>query len=304
MQLSGDYYQRVLDNLYDGIYFVDQDKTIIYWNAGAERHTGYTRAEVMGRHCWENLMHVNEQGVRLCDGMCPLSQTIADGRLREVDVYIHHKEGHRVPVSLRIAPIHDSKGQIAIAVEIVSENSPKLTLRQKLEELQGLALLDPLTKLGNRRYIETSLLGRLEAMSRYGWPFGILFIDIDHFKNINDNYGHEMGDRVLNMVGKTMSNTLRSFDLLGRWGGEEFIAILMNVNNDQLCSIANRYRSLVEQSSISVGTDLVRVTVSIGATLAESTDTVGSLVGRADRLMYQSKKSGRNHISIHKSGLE
>jgi diguanylate cyclase (GGDEF)-like protein/PAS domain S-box-containing protein len=300
MDFNSEYYKKVLDNLYDGIYFLDKDKKIIFWNKGAERHTGYKNSEVIGKHCWDNiLMHVDEKGMKLCDESCPISQTISDCRLREVEVYLHHKEGHRVPVSMRIAPIHDSDAQVVVAVEIFSEKSPKFTMHQKIEELKNLALIDPPTESGNRRYIEMNLKGRLEEMKRYRWSFGILFIDIDHFKNINDRYGHDIGDRILKMVSKTISNSLRSFDVLGRWGGEEFIAVVVNVNEEQLHAISDRLRLLVEQSSIVVGSDTVRATISLGATLTLENDTVYTMVKRADQLMYKSKASGRNCVSMN-----
>ena len=301
MDFDNNYYKRVLDTLYDGIYFLDQDKKIIYWNEGVERYTGYKHSEVLGRHCWDNvLMHVNSQGVRLCNGSCPISQAIADGRRREVEVYFHHKEGHRVPISMRVAPILGSNNQVIVAVEMFNENSPKFALHQKIEELQNLALLDSLVELGNRRYIEINLKGRLEELKRYGWQFGVLFIDIDHFKNINDLYGHDMGDKLLKMVGKTILNSIRPFDVLGRWGGEEFIVIMVNINQDNLYSVANRFRLFVEQSSISNGTEIVRATVSIGATLALRDDTIKTLVKRADELMYQSKGGGRNCVTMNR----
>jgi diguanylate cyclase (GGDEF)-like protein len=134
-------------------------------------------------------------------------------------------------------------------------------------------------------------------MWRYGWQFGIVLIDIDHFKNVNDLYGHEIGDRALKMVAQTLLKNLRSFDVIGRWGGEEFLAIIMNVRKDPLRSIANRFRVLVEQSSFSVGNDIVQVTISLGTTLARSDDTTADLLKRVETLMYQSKSGGRNRVS-------
>jgi diguanylate cyclase (GGDEF)-like protein/PAS domain S-box-containing protein len=299
MALNEEYYKKVLDNLYDGIYLLDEERRIIYWNSGAEKHTGYSHADVFMKRCDEVLRHVNDEGVPLCGKSCPVSQTIADGCLREVEVFLHHKEGHRLPVSMRIAPIKGSANQVVIAVEIFNDESPKFTLRQMLEEMKTRALLDPLLELGNRRFIENTINGRLEELNRYGWQFGILFIDLDHFKMINDAYGHETGDRVLQTVSKTMSNTLRSFDVLGRWGGEEFVAIVVNVVETQLYAVANRMRLLVEQSSISSGESIIRPTVSIGATLALPDDDIISLVQRADSLMYKSKDAGRNCITVH-----
>lgn len=300
MNINEEFYKKVLDNLYDGIYFINHNREIIYWNSGAERHTGYKHSEVMGKHCYDNIiMHVDEEGIPLCDKSCPVLQTIADGCVREVEVFQHHKEGHLIPVSLRIAPVSSSSNEIVVAVEIFNETSPKFTLRQKVEELRSMALIDSLTGTGNRRYIEMFLRSRLDEMKRYGWMFGILFIDIDYFKAINDKYGHDAGDRILKMAGKTILNSLRSFDFLGRWGGEEFIVILANVNGEQLYSIANRLRLLVEHSSTPIGTDIVHVTISIGAALALQDDDVHSIIKRADKLMYNSKASGRNCVSTN-----
>ncbi|RJQ46620.1 MAG: GGDEF domain-containing protein [Nitrospiraceae bacterium] len=299
MDLNEDYYKKVLDNLYDGIYFIDQGMKIIYWNKGAENHTGYTHADVIGKNCWKNiLMCVNEEGIKLCSGSCPISQTAADGCLREVDVYIHHKEGHLIPVSMRIAPIRDLAMQVVVAVEIYNESSPKFTLHQKIEELKKLTLVDPLTELGNRQYIEINLKGKLEELKRYDWSVGVLFIDIDNFKEINDNYGHNTGDQALKIVGRTMLNTLRTFDIIGRWGGEEFVAVIVNVDDEKLATVAERLRRLVERSGISRNSDRLGVTVSIGGTLARKDDTIDTVIKRADKLMYKSKASGRNCISI------
>jgi diguanylate cyclase (GGDEF)-like protein/PAS domain S-box-containing protein len=298
VQLSDEYYKKVLDNLYDGIYFIDRDLRIIYWNQGAEKLTGYNQSEVMFRHCYDLLMHTNEGGEKLCDGMCPVTGTITDGRLKEVDVYFHHREGHLVRASMRIAPIRDLNEQIVVAVEIYNENSPRFALHRQVEELKRLTLYDSLTELGNRAFIESTLKGRLEEMERYGWKFGLLFIDIDHFKEINDRFGHDTGDRVLKTVSRTMANSLRSFDIVGRWGGEEFVAIVVNVDEEKLYSVANRLRVLVQQSGIPTEAGIVRATVSIGGTLAQDGDTIETIIRRADQSMYNSKRNGRNCVSI------
>ena len=136
-------------------------------------------------------------------------------------------------------------------------------------------------------------------MERYGWPFGVLFVDIDRFKEVNDTLGHEVGDRVLRMVARTLSADQRSFDLLGRWGGEEFLVILTNVTDEGLWSIAERSRIRVQESSAGLEDgQSVSVTVSIGGTMAEKGDTLESLVRRADRRMYLSKSAGRNRVTV------
>jgi diguanylate cyclase (GGDEF)-like protein/PAS domain S-box-containing protein len=292
------FYKDVLDNLYDGIYFVSNDRTITYWNRGAGELTGYPANEAIGKKCGEIFRHVDNEGVKLCGDQCPVTQTLNDGRTREFDMFFHHKEGHLVPVSLRVAPVASQDRQLVVAVEIIGDSSPRYVIRQKLEQLEQLALCDSLTALANRRYLDINLSARIEELNRYGWSFGVLFMDIDHFKHINDTHGHSVGDKILKMVAKTLYNSVRPFDILGRWGGEEFVAILINVDNEHLNMIANRLRILVEQSLLYHDTTSIGATISIGGTLARRGDTANGLIQRADRLMYLSKKNGRNKVTI------
>jgi diguanylate cyclase (GGDEF)-like protein/PAS domain S-box-containing protein len=299
MNVEMNFYKDLLDNLYDGVYFLDGERKITYWNKGAERLTGYTQDEVIDCYCRSNLlMHVDENGVMLCEtNLCPAVKTLSDGQYREEDVFLHHKNGHRVPVSVRVAPILSPDGLVVGAVEIFSDNTSKVRTRQTLEELRRIALLDPLTEVGNRRYAELNLKFRLAERERYGWPFGILFIDIDHFKEINDRYGHDVGDDVLRMTARTLQNSLRAFDVVCRWGGEEFLAIIINVDEDRLRVVGEKLRNMVEQSSLTSDSDIVKVTISVGATVAKEGDSAEELVKRADRLMYGSKTSGRNLVT-------
>jgi len=291
--------RKILDNLYDPLYVVDRDRIIIYWNKSAENLTGFKTEEVVGKSCRDNiLVHVDAQGQPACDFHCPLMASIFNGREHVADINLLHKDGHRIPVQVRAIPIHDDTLNIVGAVEIFNDNSVRIAEQLKIDELQKMALLDPLTETGNRRYAEINLQARFDEMKRYDWRFGILFIDIDRFKDVNDTYGHEIGDKVLKMITKTIALSLRSFDFLGRWGGEEFIAIIPNVSDQQLHAIAHRSRALVEQSHLNIDAATVKVTISIGGTLVQPQDTVDSLVQRADRLMYESKKAGRNQVTI------
>jgi diguanylate cyclase (GGDEF)-like protein/PAS domain S-box-containing protein len=298
MKTDVKFYKHLLDNLYDGVYFVDKDRRITYWNKGAERITGYSAAEATGKHCSDNLlMHSDKQGNVLCLSLCPLAYSISDGKERSKEVYLRHKDGHRVPVTVRVAPMTDEQGVIMGGVEIFTDNTPAALAFDRLAELERMAYLDPLTGLANRRYAEITINARLEELQRYGWRFGVIFIDIDLFKNVNDRYGHEAGDEVLKTVAKTLQNSVRSFDVVSRWGGEEYVAVIANIEAEELFVTANRCRALVEQSSLP-SKPLLKVTISVGATLALADDTVSTLVKRADELMYQSKKAGRNCVTV------
>ena len=123
-------------------------------------------------------------------------------------------------------------------------------------------------------------------------------IDLDDFKQVNDRHGHLMGDEVLKMVARTLSGSKRPFDIVGRWGGEEFVVIIANVDRKKLRSIAERYRNFVERSKLNTAAAVIRVTVSIGATLCREDDSIYGLINRADQLMYKCKKAGRNCVRI------
>jgi len=288
----------IFDNLYEGLYFVDRACIIRYWNRVAEIITGYAASEVIGRNCSDDILsHIDEKGVTLCDRGCPLKISISEGGVHETEAFLKHRDGHRVPVSIRTFPLR-GEGGITGAVEVFVDNSSKTAFIHRIEELQRLVIIDHLTGLTNRRFIEMSIEARLNEMRRYGWPFGVLFIDIDNFKNINDLYGHETGDNVLRMIAQTFINNSRPFDTTGRWGGEEFVSIILNVDKARLTDVANRIRVLTEQSVLRIDSAIVRVTVSIGATMANLEDTVESLIRRADRLMYHAKASGKNRVMI------
>jgi len=299
MRKDKNFYKSILDNLYEGVYITDGSREIVYWNKEAERITGFRSDDVLGHHCFSNiLMHVDEKGVNLCETGCPLASTIADGRMREAEVYLSHRQGHRIPVTVRVTPLRDSSGAIIGAVELFNDNSANVAALQRLEELEKLALIDPLTEVGNRRYSEDFLQDRLGELYRYGWQSGVIFIDIDHFKVVNDEFGHDVGDEVLRMVARTLVKSIRSFDFIGRWGGEEFVAVILNVTEKDVAAIAEKFRALVKRSKLRVGDKIVRVSVSLGATLTKPNDTVESLMKRVDQLMYQSKSQGRNRVSV------
>jgi len=244
---------ELLENLYDGVYFVDRDRKITYWNKGAERISGYTQENLIGMHCHDNLLeHVTEKGTQLCREGCPLAATIEDGKPRESEIYLRHADGFRIPVLVRTSPIRDVNGEIIGAVEVFSNNQTLLKMKHRVDNLEHTVIFDPLTQIGARKHVEAKIKSALREFQHTNFPFGILFIDIDHFKLFNDTYGHLIGDKVLRAVANTLRFNLRETDTCGRWGGEEFLALISDINDDSLSSIAEKLRSLVEQTSISI----------------------------------------------------
>ena len=292
--------KEFLDYLYNGVYFIDRDKKITLWNKEAARITGYAPEEVLGKRCNEiPVAHIDTRGSNICiKGLCPLEKAVSQGRICEEEGYLHHKSGRRISVSLRIIPQWDADGRIEGTLQVFRSRSKEEEIRAKLEKMQKLALSDTVTELGNRRYGEKKLDEKLHELHRYHHPFGVIYTDIDGFKKINDTYGHEAGDRALKTISRSMLGSVRSFDAICRWGGEEFVGIIMNVNQKQLYSIAERMRTLVERSQLRVNGSSLSTTISVGATVARDFDTPDTLLERADHNMYECKAQGGNRVCI------
>jgi diguanylate cyclase (GGDEF)-like protein/PAS domain S-box-containing protein len=291
--------KEILNNLFDGIYVVDRSRRIVYWNPSAERITGYQVNEVFGRICSDNILnHIDETGKCLCDGLCPLARSMEDGCLRDTEIFMHHKSGHRMPVRVRTVPLRDGTGTIVGSIEIFRESRSQEALQDRLVELEKLALLDALTQLPNRRYATARLDAGLSQFRRTGQPMGILFIDIDHFKHFNDTHGHATGDQALQTLGQTFSHTIRPHDTIARWGGEEFIGIFPNTDCETLRMVAHRLCTLVRATRVEIPNASLGITVSVGGTISKPEDTSESLIDRADSMMYHGKQAGRNRFII------
>ncbi|MDD4311563.1 MAG: sensor domain-containing diguanylate cyclase [Eubacteriales bacterium] len=291
-------YREVFDDLFEGVYFVDKDRGITFWNQGATQITGFTSEEMLGRYCYDNLLnHVDDQGRQLCLGGCPLHQTLLDGEPRSAQVYLYHKNGYRIRVRVRIRPLL-VKGEIVGAAEVFSNADTTELYHLDNQELERLTLFDQLTQLPNRRYIDTYLDHQIRDFQLLGIPFGVMILDLDFFKRINDQYGHSTGDEMLKMVAGTLKNAMRRNDFVGRWGGEEFVAILRGVTLVELRMIAQKICRLVEQSGLKRGEEYLRITISIGATLAQPEDDAVTMIQRADQALYTSKHAGRNRVTL------
>jgi diguanylate cyclase (GGDEF)-like protein len=171
-------------------------------------------------------------------------------------------------------------------------------VRERAKELAEFAFLDATSQVGNRRYLEQQLRQQLDQYSECGTLFGIILADLDEFKRINDNYRHIAGDTALITVAKTLSNCLRASDVTGRWGGDEFLAILPGITKEILARAFQKFRTLVAQSSVPVEDSQIRVTISVGAAMVAPGDSPESLLNRADQHLYRRKESGRNRVSL------
>lgn len=167
---------------------------------------------------------------------------------------------------------------------------------QLITQLQRAAMTDHLTGLGNRRMLNRELDRQIAQFRRHGIPFSILAADLDHFKSINDTWGHDAGDLVLKSFSQTASSVLRDVDVLFRVGGEEFLAILPCTALPQATIAAERLRSAVERCVTRYGNQEIKVTTSLGVASMEREDSVESIVKRSDQAVYEAKSKGRNQF--------
>jgi diguanylate cyclase (GGDEF)-like protein len=286
---------RLLDSVPEAVYLVDSSRRVVHQNVAARWLAGKSAGTTTGERCNRGpVCPVTPLGLLDCADACALKWAMRlevglDGSLRIIG-----RSPQRNPASVHVHQLTDSSGASPGAILVVVDETAAAS--DRLGELERLAYLDVLTGLANRRYLEVTVISRLNELQRYGRGFGIIFIDVDGLKKVNDTYGHMAGDEVLRTVAATLAGNLRTSDLVGRWGGDEFLGVVANVDSEQLVNAADKLREMLAQSTCRAGEVELRSSVSIGATVACPEDTLETLLARSDRLMFTSKSGGRNRV--------
>lgn len=289
----------VTDQLEDAIAIIDSEHVIVYYNDSAQRMFGYTAEEAVGqtldilvpsRFHLQHSMMIDEFGAGHIE-------TKHMGQ-RSRQIFGRRKDDSEFLASIQVIKLNDDDGRkyFAAIVRDISEN------KRTEEELLRLAATDPLTGAFNRREF-TSIADR-EALrsSRYHHPLSILMFDIDYFKRLNDTYGHAAGDKALQRFTTLCCNALRNVDIFGRWGGEEFVALLPETDIEGASIIAERLRKIVNDNVLIYNDQKINFTVSIGvAQYKDGETTIDVPLGRADSAVYDAKKTGRNRISVYRN---
>lgn len=282
-----------------GVYVVDTNRKILLWNKKAEEITGFSRSEVIGLHCHEDfLRHIDRDATPLCLTNCPIHATIEDGQRRgPLEVYLRHKEGYRVAVEVVSNPLYQEDELIGV-VETFGTTDATFYSDDLVDSLTRLVMTDKLTGLYNRRHAENVIHTKLNETRFSAKYVGILFIDLDDFSRCNNEYGHDVGDLILQEVANRVSEQIRKTDLFSRWGGEEFLGVFDLEYAGQVAALGEKIRKIIEGIYLTVKEERVQVTASIGATVLQSGDNLDSVISRADKLMYESKKSGKNQVTV------
>ncbi|MDP2195893.1 MAG: diguanylate cyclase [Rhodocyclaceae bacterium] len=284
----------LLAGLGEGVYGCDLQGRCIFINPAALQMLGLTEAEVLG--CDQHLLfhHHKPDGTAYPNSECPISQTLSDGTARRGEEWFFRADGSGFPVDMVVTPTQQQSGLRSGAVVAFQD----ITQRKAMDrELLRLATTDTLTGLANRRHFLDEIGQELARIRRFTEPAALLMLDLDHFKNINDQHGHAAGDAVLKAFAGVVTDSLRKTDRAGRLGGEEFAILLPGTHADAAQAFAERLRSSVEALPIAFENLTLYITVSIGVTGLNPED-VESTLKRGDRALYLAKGNGRNRVEL------
>lgn len=294
LRLAKQRLQAIIDLAHDAIIVMDEDSHMTLFNPAAERTFGYLADEVLGRPV-EMLMPE-----RLRDRHATMVRSFGDAsdpaRMmgNRPELLARRSDGTEFPAEVAISKVDHAGGRLFTAV--LRDISDR---KRTEEELRRLATTDPLTGVANRRHFLEAASVELQRQHRYHRPAALMMLDIDFFKVINDGLGHAAGDMVLMAFAATCRDGLRSVDLIGRLGGEEFAVLLPETDLQGAVEVAERLRQRVADSPVDVGGGVARFTVSIGVADCRPCDeTIEATLMRADRALYDAKRSGRNRVRV------
>lgn len=299
MTIDPSFYSATVENQADGVAFVDEKGKIVFWNPGMETLTGYRLEEAVSAA--ENMAFLQIEPIERTDKEIDsvfMGAFLSYLKPGEALTRLKSKKGESLLTACRTIPVRNSEGINVGSTLIFRDVRFLYDLHAQLLEWEKRASFDFLTELPNRSYIEMNLRSRLYEYRRNGWPFGILLMDIDFFKKFNDEHGHDAGDAVLKKVASTLARHSRPYDVIGRWGGEEFLGVATNVDKLGLYSWAERLRYLVQKNGLQWGETVLRVTISVGASVVQSYDDLETLMKRVDHNLYLSKQNGRNRTTV------
>jgi diguanylate cyclase (GGDEF)-like protein/PAS domain S-box-containing protein len=279
----------LVDSMSDSMFVLNDDNRIIDMNPAAEDIITLPVGKAIG-----------QPAKAVLNPKCNWDEILVDTAMqKEVPLEC---EGMQRVYDLRMSPVIEHGvliGRLLVARDITESK----VLEEKLREL---AISDPGTGLYNRRYFFELAEKEYERIKRYNRDLSVILLDFDHFKLINDRYGHQAGDKVLRRVAYTVRNNLRRIDIIARYGGEEFVMLLPETDEQGAELIAERIREMVEETTVVFNEQYIRSTVSMGiATFTKESDLeFEELISRADKALYQSKSLGRNQVTVWRGQLK
>jgi diguanylate cyclase (GGDEF)-like protein/PAS domain S-box-containing protein len=282
-------YSELVRNVSEyGIYMIDVDGYILSWNQGAASVTGYAEREVLGQ---PQALIVGEPSVKDGAMLRALHFARLNGHCREMQMR-RKRDGSNYIAQITLDAVRGLDGEITGFVEVFHDITEQ---KQREDSLYQRATRDALTGIFNRGHFTEMASAEIDRARRFAEPLSLVLMDIDHFKKINDTYGHDIGDKVIVALAQTSANFIRKIDFIGRIGGEEFALLLPRANKQPALEIAQRLRLILSGQKVHAGEAEVGFTVSMGvAALRPTTRDLHELMRNADAALYKAKREGRN----------
>lgn len=302
-------YKSILDASPNAIVMLDMKYNIILASNAAIDVLGYSGDSLIG----ENILQFFAEDEHL-----EIEKNI-DRVFQEENIgttnYRGRKNDNSTIFEVNSRAIKDENGNSINLVSIIRDVTQKATLEEALEarekqykelakelELKNISLservsIDNLTGIKNRYYFDERIKEEVDLAKRQKVSFSLLLFDLDHFKLVNDNFGHDVGDKVLKRVTDAVSKIIRSYDIFARWGGEEFVVLMPNTTEAEAVTAAEKIRKTVEDIS---HPDIEKITISIGIAIWEADDDVDQIFVKADKALYTAKNQGRNRVMVYK----
>jgi diguanylate cyclase (GGDEF)-like protein/PAS domain S-box-containing protein len=297
------FYRKLLESMHDAVLFIDSSLKIMLWNRAAERLTGIPAASIEHKHWSPALVNLRDEKAKLLSSEeCPVIQAIKTGvqTLRRLSVM--GRTGQRIDIDAQLVPVHGKNGVTHGAAVVLHDASSQITLEQRIQSLHEQATRDPLTQVANRAEFDRIMATYVESHLERRIPCSLILCDIDHFKKINDTYGHQAGDEVLITFAALLRRHCRSGDLVARYGGEEFVMLCADCDNATATRRAEELRAEIAEFPMQA-VDGKCISASFGVTEVQSGDTPETMLRRSDRALYQAKSNGRNTVVQLGSGI-
>jgi diguanylate cyclase (GGDEF)-like protein len=290
---------QIIETINLGVFVLDADARLVYWNRWLENASGISSTEALDKRVFELFPELetpvfirNLKSVLSFGNFAYFSQKL-HSRLFDLPAPPGSPEGiEHMEQQCVMGPIRENE-KIACAYVIVEDVTETVARERRLAEF---AMKDALTSAYNRRYFDKRLAEELERCRRYDRCLGLIMLDIDHFKNVNDLYGHQFGDEALRSAVSRWSGTIRFSDMIARYGGEEFCILLPESGPDESLALAERLRMVVSSSDVVYNGQHARITVSGGVAFSRSGDGPDDILHRVDRALYRAKAQGRDRI--------
>jgi len=277
-----DIYRDILDALPIGISVLDLNRRIVFWSDGSERITGYSRIEVLGHLCTDNiLLHCNEISCAMCTQDCPLSNALHDAAPSEAVNFIHHKAGYRTQVHSWVIPLRDEHGLIIGAVQTFEGESALHNAEDNDRSMKEHGWLDDVTGLPNQAIMQSHLQESLGTFTTLHVPFGIVCVEINDLPQFRSKYGQGAARSLLQVLARTLRNTVNATDAVGTWNEDQFLVILSGCSEEAMHAISGRIFRMLSSVSIKWWGEDMSVAVSVGCAQAARGDAIESILQRA-----------------------